>query len=217
VADFSAGSRRRLMRLLASVNKLVSFMPLFLTLTYPGEWPADPARWKRDLEAWGRRLGRKYPEMSAVWRLEPQKRGAPHYHLLVFGVDRVDAGWLARSWYEVVGSGDLRHLQAGTRVERVKSWRGVMSYASKYLAKLGGGFEVEHVGRWWGVWNRGKLPVELVEVALTFKQFYELRRVLRRYLVGQGVKRGVGGRWRGLTVFLEWDVGARLLASMVGV
>ena len=52
-------------------------------------------------------------------------------------LDRQDCfhEWLARIWYEVVGSGDFRHYQAGTSCERVRSWKGVACYASKYMSK----------------------------------------------------------------------------------
>lgn len=154
VRGFSKASRRRMLQFLQSVDREKCGMPLFVTLTYRGEWPGDPRRWKRDLTAWLARLKRRDPAVWAVWRLEPQRRGAPHYHLLVFGTGWLDKEWLSRTWFEVVGSRDERHLRAGTQVQLVQSWRRVIGYAAKYLAK-----EVDElpaawwqgVGRWWGV------------------------------------------------------------------
>src|SRR5262245_28394097 len=121
IRGFSRASRRRMLRWVQTIDREMSGMPLFVTLTYPGDWPGDPRRWKRDLDAWLKRLRRAQPAAWAVWRLEPQRRGAPHYHLLVFGVDCLPIEWLSRTWFEVVGSGDLRHLVAGTQVQRVRS------------------------------------------------------------------------------------------------
>ena len=190
VLGFSKASRRRMLQFLQSVDREKCGMPLFVTLTYPGEWPGDPRRWKRDLVAWLARLKRRDPRVWAVWRLEPQRRGAPHYHLLVFGTDWLDKGWLSRTWFEVVGSGDERHLRAGTQVQLVQSWRRVMGYAAKYLAK-----DVDQlpevwrqgVGRWWGVHRRAAVPREAMEVELKGGAFFRVRRVLRRLIAGPGV------------------------------
>jgi len=159
-------------------------LPVFVTLTYPSEWPGEPEEWKRHLQNFLKRLVYKFPRSSGVWKLEPQKRGAPHYHLLVWGVDYVDLlGFCSRAWYKVVGSGDTKHLRAGTRVEKVRKWRGVMSYCSKYLGKdvekLPGW---ESVGRYWGVFMRDNVPwAALVTVPLTYKQVVQVMRYLRRY------------------------------------
>jgi hypothetical protein len=53
---------------------------------------------------------------GAIWKLELQDRGAPHFHLLIFGLRYLPAALLARRWYEIVGSGDVNHLSAGTSV-----------------------------------------------------------------------------------------------------
>lgn len=189
VSTFSNASRRRLLAFFQSVNRDKAGLPLFVTLTYPGEWPADHRVWKRDLRAWLDRLRRLDAHCWAVWRLEPQRRGAPHYHLLVFGRVRLDKVWLSETWYEVVGSGDLRHKRAGTQVERIRSWRGVTSYAAKYLAKeveaLPGAWS-EGVGRWWGVHNRKAAPREVMEAQLSQSGWFRVRRVLRRLLRGPG-------------------------------
>ena len=89
--------------------------------------------------------------------------------------------WLSLVWYEIVGSNDLNHLQAGTSVEQVRSSRGVMSYASKYIAKIEE--TAPPVGRWWGVFNPSALPWSSpVEVVLDKTQAARLRRVARGYV-----------------------------------
>jgi len=70
-------------------------------------------------------MKRAHPEAAAIWKLEPQQRGAPHYHLLLFGIEFIPHQVIARWWYEVVGSGDKRHhLVAGISIEAVKSRAG---------------------------------------------------------------------------------------------
>jgi hypothetical protein len=56
----------------------------FVTLTYPELYAEDWRVWKRDLEAFLKRIQRKYDYMvGCCWRVEFQKRGAPHFHLIM--------------------------------------------------------------------------------------------------------------------------------------
>jgi hypothetical protein len=143
ITDFTKGSRRRMLRTMGKIKR--SELPMFVTLTYPGVWPKEPAVWKRHLKNFAARLRRRSKNVAFLWRMEFQKRGAPHYHLLVWGLPeswtkgqglRDFRSWLAASWYEVVGSGDNRHLQAGTQCDKCQTIRGAFAYAAKYLGKV---------------------------------------------------------------------------------
>ncbi len=188
-------------------------MPLFITLTYPAQFSADPQDWKRDLDAFLKRLKRHFRIVAVVWKLEPQERGAPHYHLLVFRLEDIPRQWVSQAWYEIVGTGRAEHLRAGTRVEVIRSWNGVMSYASKrYMGKV-----IEHIptwwknpGRFWGV--SGSLPIHWYEGRLSAVEFRNAVRVGRRWL-----SRKLGRRVRvfpsmGLTLRLASHAALRLVA-----
>ena len=121
-------------------------LPCFVTLTYPNEFPTLE-RAKRDLKIFIQRIKYKFP-CSGIWKLEPQERGAPHYHCLIWGVDEEDLfDFVAYTWYEIAGNNDRNHLKfhlgllpnSKPCVSKVRSWRGVWAYASKYLGKT---FEV---------------------------------------------------------------------------
>lgn len=183
VKGFSNSSRRRLLRLVSSVD--LKRKPVFVTLTYPGEFPFNPRLWKRHLDTFIKRLGRKFGQVSGVWKLEAQERGAPHYHMLIWGVEYSDLiSFVSSNWYEVVGSGDENHLRAGTRVEIVRSHRGVLSYASKYLGKVEQPMiELwDMVGRYWGVFFRDRLPVGVMRaVYVDYKTAVTIIRYMRRF------------------------------------
>jgi hypothetical protein len=192
---------------------------LFVTLTYPGRWAGDWKRWKRDLDTWRRRLFHRCPRAAFVWKLEPQVRGAPHFHLIVIGVPFLAKAWLSRSWYEVVGSGDPKHLVAGTNVQQVRSHRGVKSYAAKYTAKqqkLPESWQ-DGVGRWWGVYGRARLGIEWERYIITPGSFFQLCRWSYR-LIGSRYRaagRGPPRRyWGGMWVVLSDDAARRLLAQL---
>lgn len=206
VKGFSKNSRRRLIRKIGSIDReTLKQMPIFLTLTYPKVWPADPKIWKKHLDTWVKRLKRRYSTTSAIWKLEPQKRGAPHYHLIVFNVPHISKHWLAESWFEVVGSGDDKHLRAGTRVESIRTWRGCMSYASKYTAKvieeLPEGWE--QVGRMWGIIGRKNLPITIIRFAVDKELFLKIRSFLWN-CIGGPPPNWIQYDDDGLTAMIDW-------------
>lgn len=215
---FSRASQQRLRVLLASINRdKAQYLPLLLTLTYPSEWSPAPTDWKRDLDTFSKRLAREYPAAAAVWVLEFQKRGAPHFHLLVFGVARIDYRWLGRAWYEIVGSGDEKHLRAGTRVEQARKWNALQAYVSKYVSKNESkDLPVpDGVGRWWGVLGRSNLEqlVEWVETVVPLATFWQLRRVFRSWVRKKcrRRRRSRNSPLAGIVVFMPAAAVARLL------
>ena len=88
IKGFSKVSRRTLLRRFASINRTAfsAFKGrlISVTLTYPAEYPEDPHLCKRHLEAFHKRLERRYGRFAAFWRMGIQKRGAFHFHLLLF-------------------------------------------------------------------------------------------------------------------------------------
>jgi len=192
IKGFSRQSRRRLLEMIASVRRDAD-LPLFVTLTYPDKFPTVE-RAKRDLKVFEQRLERKFPMVGYIWKLEPQLRGAPHYHLLVWGPDVVELfGWVVINWYEIAGDGDMNHfrfhsgLLPGSKpcVAKVRSWRGVWSYAAKYLGKT---FEVadwgkQWTGRFWGVGNRQNIPFgEKKVIQTSYRVIVHVMRLQRRYM-----------------------------------
>jgi hypothetical protein len=144
VRGFSRTSRKNLLRRLASINRRAfkSFRGrmIFVTLTYPGEYPEDPVLCKGHLKALRKRLQRQFEPFAAVWRLGIQERGAWHFHLLLFvgpSVEPIGAvrRFISSSWYEVTGKVSEGHLHAGTRVVAVRKWREATSYVERYMAK----------------------------------------------------------------------------------
>jgi hypothetical protein len=186
VAGFSPKSRNRLMRTLAEVRR--DCLPLFVTLTFPAYYPTIE-RAKRDLDTFIKRMARKFPTVAGVWKLEPQKRGAPHFHLLIWGASFAELlSFVPLAWYEIVGSGDPNHLawhkgELGNSpcVQQIEKQQGVFWYASKYMSKEVG-TQFSDWGRWWGVFHRNNLPLgEVVNVEVTEEKAVEFIRYMRRY------------------------------------
>jgi hypothetical protein len=185
IAGFARASRLRLFRWINSLNQSIEGLPLFVTLTYPGDvkWNAvPPKQFKRHLDTFLKRLRRAFADAHGIWRLEPQTRGAPHYHLLIFGYSFMAIGRLSRMWWEVVGSGEASHLKCGVDIDRPTSWRRVVAYVAKYLAKRVDDLPAAwaHVGRWWGAFNRRKFSRQVAELVVCPDVGARLRRTLSR-------------------------------------
>lgn len=202
VTGFSSASRRRLMRLIASLER--SARPIFVTLTYPDLFLDEAAKWKRDLDVFGKRLARKYPAAGFLWRIEFKERQsgvstgrvAPHFHLLVYGAGYRDLlEWVSGAWWEVVSSGDGDHLKVGTRVEHVYSWGGILRYVGKYIAKVDE-YPADWQGKAWGVIGRKNLPwaVEVV-ISLTVEESVKLVRLGRKMIKAKGRTFSHGLTW----------------------
>lgn len=199
--EFTPASRRRLMRKINSINREEAGLPFFITLTYHDHWPETSVGRKRHMDALQKRMERVYGPFSAIWRLEFQKRGAPHYHLLAFVAPEQIVPYLGQGlrrhrraaelrlrnnvswmWNEIVDPSDTQHLAAGTAVEEIRSWNGVTSYAAKYMGKLETLQKgLESPGRFWGVWRKKMLPISYEHTQITLPHFFQMRRVMKRY------------------------------------
>lgn len=157
VKEFSASSATRLRRYL---RMAVAEYENMLTLTYSydetGQRSKDHLRrFCQELQRYDDRHKRQSVHDSIFWFLEFTKTGRIHYHL--FLTQRYPKEWIAKTWYEVVGSDDIRHLYAGTRIEKIRGGRRAFcAYASKYAAKheqKKPPESMEWVGRFWGVYG----------------------------------------------------------------
>lgn len=189
ITTFSKKSRKRLLELGARLDMAGAALGkpiIFMTITYAQKWP-EPEQVSRNFRALLERLRRFAPQSSAIWRIEYQKRGAPHFHLICFGLPYLDKALLAAWWGEIIGrefwdysQGEQNPRVPFTRIEAIKSGRRAMFYLSKYVAKMPepaptafcedavqGGNAVAsgfinvpylHAGRWWGIFNESFLP-----------------------------------------------------------
>jgi hypothetical protein len=162
----------------------------FITLTYPMNYPTAKAS-KRHLDVFMKRFRRRYGRRGGIWKLEPQRRGAPHYHLLVLmqtvACIQDEIEWAAHAWNEIAGNEDPAHLRvhlglaSGSRpcVEVVRDWEGVGRYAGKYLAKVNPfAPEWKNPGNFWGKFCPELLPLRRRQVNLSVEAAALVRRAV---------------------------------------
>jgi hypothetical protein len=215
IRGLSRESRTNLLRRLASINrtafKAFRGRMIFLTLTYPHEYPEDSEVCKNHLKALRKRLQRKFGDFAGFWRLGIQQRGAWHFHLLLFvgpsmgSMDELRR-FISSSWYEVTGKVSEGHLRAGTRVEAVRKWKEATSYVERYMAKPEEFPEGLQTGRIWGVWNKEFLPVRWETAQVSLRDAFRIRRIYRKL-----AKRKGSGSLRSITVFVRHENVVRLL------
>jgi hypothetical protein len=104
--------------------------------------------------------------------------------------------WLSRNWYDVAGTGDLKHFKAGTNVKVLLSKREVFFYVSKYMGKVEGEEGCECPGRFWGVVNPKNIPMgQRKVIPCTGKQAAQLMRFMRRYIHAVTQRKYRFNRW----------------------
>lgn len=183
IKHFSRKSRSRLMNKFAMLNRYE--LPYFLTLTYPDKYPSVKQS-KKDLHRFLIEMTRKYPNFAYIWRLELQERGAPHFHLFIWGapLNRLIVN-ISDLWHRIVGNNDPEHYIRGAKLEVIRSYKGTQSYASKYICKTDETETEEGMGRFWG--SGGNIPLaQKVERRVNFMQSVHILRSLRRY---SGIKK----------------------------
>lgn len=166
---FSRRARRSLRETGHSIKRGAS--GLFLTLTYHETCPST-GKLKQDFDAfWAwveREYGGEYVQApSCIWKMEPQERGVPHIHVLLYGLDFIPAQKLSQRWHEITDETSDKHRKAGVDVEPTVNQDGkLQAYLAEYFAETyqhwpgneNGGWWRE-TGRWWGKRGGDRLPV----------------------------------------------------------
>lgn len=223
---WSAGSRRRLLYRMASLDfrrlsRTWGGRFAFVTLTWrddPG--PVEVARQRNHfLQRLGDRLGAR----RWVWKLEFQRRGAPHLHLLVWVPSESDEAladlrrWTWDAWDDVTGghllwAGRTFPVPVGRGLNRVGvDWcraKDVARYIAFDLTKSKKGYQFKvpeswvQTGRWWG---SSGLDAEWLHVPLDVQDTISIRRMLRRYRQANSRGKARFGRCKGLSRI--WVIG----------
>jgi hypothetical protein len=175
IKGHSSKSQSRARQFLAKIPNEAIMGGLLVTLTYPGKQAADKIPEASEYKVYKEHLRRFNQSVVRVWKgsgawfLEFQSRGAPHYHLIVFGVDHSEIegfqNWVSHEWNRIVDGGS-DHLKAGTRVEIPKNCQAARNYVTAYFTKGSQALEETKVGRYWGKFGTASIPIspEGVEV-----------------------------------------------------
>lgn len=195
VTTFSAQSRKRFMKKIYILES--SSRCLWVTLTQPHAFEGSVGA-RRLAKLWTARVRRAYPAASGLWRIQPQKRGAPHFHVMVYGIPadgleiKTVRARLAAMWTAVVvkgiANGDTLSARSrgqiaryGCDVAELETAVGVQRYVSRYLSRTDAVGNAAVVGRQWGGFNCAALPVSRTDtVTVTRSVAQNVVRAARR-------------------------------------
>ncbi|SID09487.1 Uncharacterised protein [Mycobacteroides abscessus subsp. abscessus] len=199
-------------------------IPAMVTFTYPGDWETvapDGASVKRHMVLWRKRFRREYGEPARyIWKLEFQRRGAPHIHLWMTPPNSIGksglsfATWLSETWAAIVNHPDeqqkLRHRLAGTAIDILSGLRAcdpkrLAIYFTKHSSpNSNGDKEYQHIvpspwqepgrgpGRFWGVYGLHKATATS-EVSVD--TYLAARRIIRRWSRSQATYGVLGSQF----------------------
>lgn len=182
IGGLSVSSRTRLRQTLQRLSRDAN--GLFLTLTWHTR-SVGGREVKRCLHAFVQALRRRWAgvKWGLIWRMEYQKRGTPHLHMLIEGIRFEHKEWFKTTWHRITDEPPGDHERCGAFVERWPEGSALSSYVAKYMAKPMdefGGWQ----GRVWGVRNRKNLPFCPVDLVISIP-----------YHVAQDVARAVWDSW----------------------
>ena len=174
ISTFSRASRYRLIQEVSTYGKLT---PIFGTLGYNEPFPTWEEA-KYHLSNMGKKILRELPDSWTVWKMEFYESGCIHFHLLIYRAEGkvfIDKNKFKKMWEASTGRKDLY-----PRIERLRSHRGGIYYATKYLCKEQENLTEEqkkYQGRYWGIIGRKN--------RVTHKTKYRLSPDEYKYLHGE--------------------------------
>jgi len=217
ITYFSAKSRKNMMDTVSRID-WTNQRAQFITLTYHSNM-MNARKAKRDLRAFSKRLYRRYGNIPMLWKLEPQKRGAWHFHVLAFNLPYISKGEVLKHWRAVTHEVTITQVD----IEPIISAKKARSYICKYMSKqinncslvcyVMAKFNVPqwyvlqyaldylpnlavfvNPGRFWGIENRNNVnwAVLVVVSIMADNVFYHFKRAARRCWRGINTNRNAG-------------------------
>ena len=132
ITNFSRKSRVRLIEHFARFDqaKMGAKKTLFITLTYD-RLMLDYHRAKRDLKVFMEAIQERFPRSWIAWRMETQRSGSIHFHILLGKAGFWDVTEAQEVWNRIAGGNAGNSLD----LRVIDTYRGVTRYVSKYVAK----------------------------------------------------------------------------------
>ena len=143
ITSFSINSRRRLKRKLSMVHLGSYSRTFFVTYTFHNVYPKSSDELKRHFRNFLKSVKRVNPSVAWIWRLEWQKRGAPHFHMVYFIPKHSTLKEIKhfekeqrRLWHRTLEDFDFWTWRYSVDVKSLDSKKKLYAYISKYVSKV---------------------------------------------------------------------------------
>lgn len=181
VTEFTSRSRLRMMKLFSRIRYQDLSQPYFLTLTYHHAYKRAQNTHQKHRNVFLTALRREFPDSRYIWRLELQKRGAPHFHIMLWStghfnpmVQEKNQGRLRSIWHNIADPSSRIHEEHGFHCQPVTNRDQCFNYIKKYCSKVDIGMSEELEGRRWGASQ--KLPCEpYLDIELKYSTWQQVR------------------------------------------
>jgi hypothetical protein len=198
IQKFSRNARKNMINKLSKLN-ISAYNQIFLaTFTYHDKFPTTRKEQKADLDRLQKKMKAANNSLDYFWRIELQKRGAPHFHYLlclknsnkVFTESEMLAH-LIHLWRSVLGTWDKSMQFYSVHCKDLKNVRSSLAYMSKYIAKEDESLDSQIFGRRWG--TSEKINLSPFKTTRHTKDFIRaLRYTIHKYLAS---KLTIGKEW----------------------
>jgi len=130
IQTFTPKARKNMLETVSRIN-WTGKTAQFITLTYHSNM-RDAQTAKKHLRAFLKRLYRRWGNVPALWKLEPQRRGAWHFHLLIWDLPYISTETILEHWREVTGEDTITQV----KIEPIQHAKKARGYVSKYIGKI---------------------------------------------------------------------------------
>lgn len=179
ITKFSINARRRMIKFLSMVNLEFYEDPLFVTTTFHNAYPKNSEQLKTILRNYLKKLKYSFPDLHYAWRLEWQKRKAPHFHILLFPSkprNNYERDKLVKqiklAWFSFLKDHDYYTFKYSCDVQTIKEKKKLYSYVSKYTAKTEEESEIVYSGQRHG--HSRDINIKPIESFSTSQEFVKL-------------------------------------------
>jgi hypothetical protein len=157
ITSFSDKSQLRIKKLFARVRMSTYSHVLFVTLTWHYGHESIEGSYYDILNVFLQRLRDNFSTIDYIWRLEFQKRGAPHFHIVLLFRSKLSRHqysvfkkWIMKSWHEIADPKSRKHEEYGCMIAIANDYKQAFFYLSKYCCKESAAAEKSYSGRRWG-------------------------------------------------------------------
>ena len=157
IKSFSKKSRKHLFEIFNKLNYSKYGIPLFLSATWHNDAPDTMREIKSTLKKFRQMLDRKFNSFHYIWKLEYQKRGAPHFHILLFPLNPDDIFYseenekfIKDKWLQLKSCKCKHCKEYGMKVISCYTRKMSVAYISKEIAKVQDRYEDHDLGRIFG-------------------------------------------------------------------
>jgi len=192
IKTFSPRSRFRLFVLLGKMDHVDNLQAIFVTLTYHYGYRGEERKAQIDFHNYLTRLRLYDPDVQYIWRIELQKRNAPHFHMIIlpgkhhayFGDNKYVAS-LNILWHTISDPTSRAHEKYGFKVVPITNYTKACAYLSKYIAKYDVNSPSSGSYKHWG--NSRNLPISEPSSHTCIREnAYLVIEEIRRWLLKNG-------------------------------